>query len=152
MLDLAGKLFATGYDVNLGKFNQTSDFDPNSDALSDLPRYEWKRSTRYIHQARIVAQKQLEGEAPQPLPGSKSSYNNSNEVASASVWAFEVSSWSNTTHGLTVHCRGLVEKDSGGGIPRSVMEIDDMALKTIVQVGSVSFLPPDAEQFGRGSG
>ncbi|KAK8023284.1 Compactin diketide synthase mokB [Apiospora marii] len=206
MLDLAGKLFVAGYDINLGEVNQTS--DAHAKVLTDLPAYEWNKSTRYIHQPRIATQKLLGGEAPHPLLGSRSPYTDGHEVAyrhvfnlddlpwirdhniagevlfpltgffslaveafrkldrggggaegavtvdptttvlvrefhimrslsikedelvdltiklrpadmgtevaSATVWAFEVSSWSGATHGWTVHCRGLVEKESGG--------------------------------------
>ena len=201
MLDLAGRLFVAGCDIDLGEVNQTS--DANAKVLTDLPAYEWNKSTRYIHQPRIAAQKLLAGEAPHPLLGSRSPYADGSEVAyrhvftlddlpwirdhniagevlfpltgffslaveafrkmergggagavdpavlvrefhvmrslgikedeqvdlttklrpadmgtevaSATVWAFEVSSWSGAAHGWTVHCRGLVEKDSGGG-------------------------------------
>ncbi|KAK8109398.1 hypothetical protein PG999_007535 [Apiospora kogelbergensis] len=91
LVTLAGKLFVSGIEVNLGEVNQTSQL--NAKILHDLPPYEWNKSTRYIHQPRIATKKLFGGEAHSSLLGSKSPYAEGNEHVYRNVFTLDDLPW-----------------------------------------------------------
>ncbi|KAK8023590.1 Highly reducing polyketide synthase ACRTS2 [Apiospora rasikravindrae] len=91
LLDLAGKLFVSGHDIDLGEVNQTKPL--SAKVVTDLPPYEWNKASRYIHQPRITAQKMLGGEAHSALLGSKSPYAEGNEHVYRNVFTLDDLPW-----------------------------------------------------------
>ncbi|KAK8137622.1 Compactin diketide synthase [Apiospora sp. TS-2023a] len=91
MLDLAGKLFVAGHDISFGEVNKTPSL--GAKVLTDLPPYEWNKSTRYIHQSRISAQKLLGGGPYHPLLGCKSPYSEGNEHVYRNVFTLDDIPW-----------------------------------------------------------
>lgn len=67
LLALAGSLFLMGYPLQLGAVNQTDHH--NARVLDNLPPYVWDKSTRYVHQSRIVQEKLQPGHSYDPLLG-----------------------------------------------------------------------------------
>lgn len=55
MLSLAGNLFTSGFSVSFEHINHTN--KQNARVLTELPPYEWDKSTRYIAQSRVVKDK-----------------------------------------------------------------------------------------------
>lgn len=70
MLDLGSKLFISGANLHLGQVNKTT--SSSCCVVTDLPPYEWVKSTRYLHQSRMTHERLFNGTAYHYLLGWKS--------------------------------------------------------------------------------
>ena len=69
VLDLAGRLFCTGYPLSLADVEPSGHVDRHT--ISNLPPYEWSRSERYVHQSRFTKEMLHPGQPYHPLLGWK---------------------------------------------------------------------------------
>ncbi|KAH9869266.1 hypothetical protein IAQ61_006471 [Plenodomus lingam] len=53
-LDLAGKLFVKGMQLNMGAINSPKPLDRPPQVLTDLPRYSWNHSSTFHHESRFM--------------------------------------------------------------------------------------------------
>lgn len=91
LLDLAGKLFVIGSNVNFDAINQIKDC--RVQVLHDLPPYEWNKATRYLHRPRLGTAKLFGGVAYNKLLGWKSPYSEGAEQAFRNVFTLDDLPW-----------------------------------------------------------
>ena len=90
MVELAGKLFCFGFGIDLSKLGTELN---GGHVLTDLPRYAWDRSTRYIHQSRIAQARLHPGVAYDPLVGVKSPSADGTEHVFRQVFTLDDIPW-----------------------------------------------------------
>ena len=91
LLGLASTLFTMGSTVDLAAVNQTS--LENAKVISDLPAYEWDRSSRFIIKSRIAQNKLFPKQPYDPLLGWKSPYTEGGEHTFRQVFTLDELPW-----------------------------------------------------------
>lgn len=91
LLDLAGRLFVMGLNVNFDTINQNT--DSCVQVLHDLPSYEWNKATRYVHRPRVGTNKLFGGTSYNKLLGWKSPYSEGPEQVFRNVFTLDDLPW-----------------------------------------------------------
>nr|APX43987.1 polyketide synthase [Pestalotiopsis microspora] len=91
LLNLAAKLFATGTNIQLGAVNLTD--MSNATVVTDLPAYEWDKSTKYELKSRATHEKLFPGDSYHPLLGRRVSSNGAKDVAYRQVFTLDEAPW-----------------------------------------------------------
>ncbi|KAK8110205.1 Highly reducing polyketide synthase ACRTS2 [Apiospora kogelbergensis] len=94
VLALAGKLFSSGVDVNLGNVNSNSRLHQTpGQVVRDFPAYEWNKSARFEHTNRFMQQKIKGGRPYNDVIGWKSPYSEGSEHAFRNVFTLDEKPW-----------------------------------------------------------
>jgi acyl transferase domain-containing protein/NADPH:quinone reductase-like Zn-dependent oxidoreductase len=91
LLELAGKLFIKGVNINLEAINQTR--HSRVQVMYDLPPYEWNKTARYVHRPRVGTEKLFSGEPYNKILGWKSPYTEGAEKAFRNVFTLDDLPW-----------------------------------------------------------
>lgn len=91
LLDLAGRLFVMGLNVNFDAINQN--IHSRVQVLHDLPPYEWNKATRYVHRPRVGTNKLFGGTSYNKLLGWMSPYSEGTEQAFRNVFTLDDLPW-----------------------------------------------------------
>ena len=96
LLNMAGTLFNLGVPINLRAINQTD--NKNARVLSDLPRYAWDKSVRYVHKSRTLQDRLHPGKPYHPLLGWKCPYEGGDEHTFRQVFTLDDIPWIRDHH------------------------------------------------------
>jgi NADPH:quinone reductase-like Zn-dependent oxidoreductase/malonyl CoA-acyl carrier protein transacylase len=91
LLQLAGRLYTLGSQVDLSRINQVD--RERASVLTGLPSYEWNKASRYQHQTAISTQKSHPGHAYDSLIGWKRPSSTANEHAFRQVFTLDERPW-----------------------------------------------------------
>jgi acyl transferase domain-containing protein/NADPH:quinone reductase-like Zn-dependent oxidoreductase/SAM-dependent methyltransferase len=160
MLDLAGKLFVKGAEIDLEAVNRTR--GSRASVLHDLPPYEWNKTARYLHRPRVGTAKLFGGEAYHKLLGWQSPYTEGAEHAFRNVFTLDDLPWirdhvvgGNTLFPFTgfvslaveaakvvLRCAGGVEKPPGGFVLREFHVTSSLKIEEDQSVDMTTKLRP----------
>ncbi|KXJ92221.1 polyketide synthase [Microdochium bolleyi] len=168
MVDLAGKLFVKGAEIDLEAINRTR--GSRVSVLHDLPPYEWNKASRYLHRPRVGTTKLFGGQAYHKLLGWQSPYTEGAEHAFRNVFTLDDLPWirdhvvgGNTLFPFTgfvslavealkvvLRCAGGVEKPLGGFVLREFHVTSSLKIEEDQSVDMTTKLRP-AEAGSRAS-
>ncbi|KAI8275512.1 Compactin diketide synthase [Colletotrichum sp. SAR11_240] len=91
VLNLAGRLFEAGVDLDFEQVNQTTRY--NARLATDLPAYAWNHETSYINRPRIAEQKLFGGSPYNALLGGRTAHCEGDEHSFRNVFTLDDMPW-----------------------------------------------------------